>query len=39
MSIKKFEIVLDRKDGVFWAGETVRGKVILDTEDDLQTRG
>ena len=39
MSVTDFTITLERPDGVYRAGEIVRGHVDLTTSKDIQTRG
>jgi hypothetical protein len=39
MSVSSCEIVLERKSGVYFAGEVVRGTVRLQTSGDINTKG
>jgi hypothetical protein len=37
--LRSFQIQLDNAGGIFWAGQTVSGRAIVDLEAEMKMRG
>ena len=38
-NLKKFEVYLDHKDGIYYGGQTLSGRLELELEEELSFKG